>query len=184
MKTNIWICSLLLAAADMLHGAQTDNGVKQVNVDGHYTMMPQLASQPALLAQDLGSLIIDPLKFYGLKVAGKIESIQLTLFGDALRVVAIDSAGESVLSESVPVVTSMNGKSGALILRREWKSQDEWGSSRGTTTAKFIREEDGNLLVTVSIVSSGRTLIFPRGKSRSDSWIKYPSVKRIHEMNP
>ncbi len=168
---------MVFLAAVVLRGAPADNGGgKLVTIDGHYTMMPLAASEPALLTQDLGSLVINPLKFAGLKVTGKIESIQLTVLGDVLCVLAIDSAGARVLSESVPVVHDVDGKPGSLTSQREWKSGDEWGSSKGTTTTRLIREEEGTLLVAVSTVSSGRTLIFPRGKSKSDSWLKYSPV--------
>ena len=177
MKINVYVCSILLLSAVMLRGAPAEKGNgKPVTIDGHYTMMPQATSEPALLAQDLGSLVITPLKFADLNVTGKIESIELTVLGDVLRVVAIDSAGARVLSESVPVVHEVDGKKGFLTLLREWKSGDEWGSSKGTTTTKFMREADGNLLVAVSVVSSGRTFIIPRGESKSDSWLKYSPV--------
>jgi len=184
MKLNVWVCSMLFLSAVVLRGAPADKGGGKVIIDGHYAMMPQAASEPALLAQDLGSLLITPLKFSALKVTGKIESIQLTVLDNVLRVVAIDSAGARVLSESVPVVPDLDGKPGSLTLQREWKSGDEWGSSKGTTTTKLIREEGGTLLVAVSVVSSGRTLIFPQGKSKSDSWLKYSLVALPNPPEP
>lgn len=184
MKQNVRVCFLLFLLAVTLRGSPADNGGGKVIIEGHYGMMPQAASEPALLAQDLGSLLITPLKFAALKVTGKIESLQLTVQGDVLRVVAIDSAGARVLADSVPSVPEVDGKNKTITLHREWKSGDEWGSSKGTTVTKLSLQEDGSVFVAVSTVSSGRTFVFPRAKSKSDSWLRYPSASSANSPVP
>lgn len=184
MNTNTWIYALLLVFVAGLHAVSADNPDKLLTIDGRYAMMPQSASKSALLAQDLGSLVVDPLKFANLKVTGKIEAIQLTVSGDTLEVIAFDSSGARVLSAPVSVEHDVDGSTDTVTLRQDWKSGDEWGSSKGTTVTRLSRQNDGTLFVAVSTVSSGRTFIFPRGKSKADSWLKYAPVPPVEPSTP
>ena len=190
MSSKTCFFSLLLVLAGGLHAASPDNTDKPMTVAGRYATMPQLASESSLLKQGLGSLVLDPLKFANLRVIGKIESIQLTIAGRTLDVMAFDSSGACVLRESVSTENDTDGSNGAITLRREWEGGDEWGNAKGTTITRLTRDADGSLRVDLSTTSSGRIWFFPRRKTTSDSWLKYAPISNKaatnsgHDANP
>ena len=178
MNSITCLCSFLLVLAGGLHADSLANTDKPMTVAGRYATMPQLASESSLLMQGLGSLVVDPLKFANLRVIGKIESIQLTITGRTLGVMAFDSSGACVLRESVSTVDDADGGKGAITLRREWEGGDEWGNAKGTTITRLTRDEDGSLRVDLSTTSTGRIWFFPRRRTTSDSWLKYAPISK------
>lgn len=177
MKIFRCLCVIFSLLAVRSYCADAGNrGMSEASVDGQYAMMPLEASEHTLLSQDLGSLLLEPRKFENLSITGKIESIKLTVSNKELNIMAFDSTGARVLSETVPASHEIHGNTGSLTLSRRWKGNDEWGSSQGTTTVRLLHERDGSLMVFVSVASSGRTLIFPRGQTKSDAWLKYAPI--------
>ena len=146
-------------------------------IDGEYHMLPCYASNDALSRmQDLGSLLVEPIKFYQLKVTGKIESIRISRSDDGFRVVAIDSAGNAVLSEIVKAKVEQLDGSKVFTLHYQWRGGDEWGTSKGQTTTTLSREKDGNLLARVIVESTERAFIFSKSKLKSETWLKYRPI--------
>lgn len=175
-----WLLLSLCGGVLMAFSGKVEPMALSAKIDGDYQVMPAEASDESLRVP-LGTLLVDPAKIKAIdssKVRGKITFIRLVGGVNEVRVMMIDTSGSAFFDEALKaeVLNEPEAEPITYVLKRNWTSSDEWGSSRGTTIATLSKDKDGYLVVGLNMTAQGRTFIFPRGPTKGTAWLKYSPV--------